>query len=200
MVASAVPGREEGRNFTGMPLWVPAGCHGQTPTIAPHENTRLCGRHRAHSFNRRLAGVAADGPHCRYRRTTSNWRTSTFRSTTPTWKPQGTPADVLRLKELMDSHPAWIICSPEYNGSYTGLLKNTIDWASSPVKGHPVWSNGDRPPKARSWALLSASNGGLGGLRSLSHLNPLLQNLQCWVAPKQFALSHCRGALTTPAS
>ena len=28
----------------------------------------------------------------------------------------------------------------------------------------------------------------MGGLRSLSHLNPLLLNLQCWVAPKQFAL------------
>lgn len=33
---------------------------------------------------------------------------------------RGTPADVIRLKELMDAHPAWLICSPEYNGSYTG--------------------------------------------------------------------------------
>ena len=41
---------------------------------------------------------------------------------------QGTPADVVRLKELFYEHPAWIICSPEYNGSYTALLKNTIDW------------------------------------------------------------------------
>ena len=53
---------------------------------------------------------------------------------------EGTPADVIRLKEILDAHPAWIIVSPEYNGSYTALLKNTIDWASSPVKGHPVWS------------------------------------------------------------
>ena len=37
--------------------------------------------------------------------------------------------------------------------------------------------------------LLSASPGALGGLRSLSHLTPLMLNLQCWVAPKQFALS-----------
>jgi chromate reductase, NAD(P)H dehydrogenase (quinone) len=36
--------------------------------------------------------------------------------------------------------------------------------------------------------LLSASPGALGGLRSLDHLAPLLRNLQCWVAPQQFAL------------
>lgn len=100
----------------------------------------------------------------------------------------GTPADVIRLKEIMDAHPAWIIVSPEYNGSYTALLKNTIDWASSPVKGHPIWSSGSKPFAGKVVGLLSASPGALGGLRSLSHLNPLLHNLQCWICPQQFAL------------
>jgi NAD(P)H-dependent FMN reductase len=36
--------------------------------------------------------------------------------------------------------------------------------------------------------VLSASPGALGGLRSQSHLVPLLLNAQCWVAPKAFAL------------
>ncbi|MEY4883344.1 MAG: FMN-dependent NADPH-azoreductase [Pseudomonadota bacterium] len=102
---------------------------------------------------------------------------------------QGTPPDVIRLKTLMFEHPAWIICSPEYNGSYTALLKNTLDWASSPVKGDPVWSNGDKPFAGKVVGMLSASPGALGGLRSLSHLAPLLLNLKCWVAPKQYALS-----------
>ena len=100
----------------------------------------------------------------------------------------GTPPDVIRLKEIMDAHPAWIIVSPEYNGSYTALLKNTIDWASSPVKNHPVWSSGTKPFEGKVVGLLSASPGALGGLRSLSHLNPLLQNLHCWICPQQFAL------------
>ncbi len=100
----------------------------------------------------------------------------------------GTPADVLRLKQLMFDHPAWIICAPEYNGSYTALLKNTLDWASSPVKTDPVWKDGSRAFSGKVVGLLSASPGGLGGLRSLSHLAPLMMNLQCWVAPKQFAL------------
>ncbi|WP_394788902.1 NADPH-dependent FMN reductase [Rhodoferax sp.] len=102
---------------------------------------------------------------------------------------EGTPADVLRLKQLMFEHPAWIICAPEYNGSYTALLKNTIDWASSPVKNDPVWKDGSRSFTGKVVGLLSASPGGLGGLRSLSHLTPLMLNLHCWVTPKQFALS-----------
>lgn len=102
---------------------------------------------------------------------------------------RGTPAAAIRLKEIFDAHPGWIICSPEYNGSYTALLKNTLDWVSSPVRGHPEWSSGTRPFTGKVVGLLSASPGALGGLRSLEHLAPLLLNLQCWVAPKQFAVS-----------
>ncbi|MDO9144771.1 NADPH-dependent FMN reductase [Rhodoferax sp.] len=100
----------------------------------------------------------------------------------------GTPPDVIRLKEIMLAHPGWIICSPEYNGSYTALLKNTLDWASSPVKGDPRWQQGTEAFTGKVVGLLSASPGALGGLRSLAHLTPLLLNLQCWVTPQQFAL------------
>jgi NAD(P)H-dependent FMN reductase len=107
---------------------------------------------------------------------------------------KGTPHDVLRLKEIFYAHPAWLICSPEYNGSYTALLKNTIDWVSSPIKDDPVWASGTKPFAGKVVGLLAASPGALGGLRSLSHLTPLLINLQCWVAPKQFALSKAHEA------
>ena len=101
---------------------------------------------------------------------------------------EGTPADVIRLKQMLFEHAGWIICSPEYNGSYTALLKNTIDWASSGVKGNPDWQDGLKPFAGKVVGILSASPGALGGLRSQSHLVPLLLNLQCWVAPKAFAL------------
>ena len=106
----------------------------------------------------------------------------------------GTPADVMKLKQLMFEHPAWVVCSPEYNGSYTALLKNTIDWVSSPVKGDPVWQNGTKSFAGKVVGVLSASPGALGGLRSQSHLVPLLMNLKCWVAPTAFALSHAGDA------
>jgi chromate reductase, NAD(P)H dehydrogenase (quinone) len=109
---------------------------------------------------------------------------------------RGTPGDVLRLKELMHQHAGWVIASPEYNGSYTALLKNTLDWASSPAQAGEQcsaeqaqqWKSGTKPFAGKVVGLLSASPGALGGLRSLDHLAPLLRNLQCWVAPQQFAL------------
>ena len=107
---------------------------------------------------------------------------------------RGTPPDVLRLKQLLWQHPAWIICSPEYNGSYTPLLKNSIDWASSPVAGDATWSDGTLPFRGKVVGMLSASNGRLGGLRSQSHLAPLLLNLECWVAPRAYALSGAASA------
>jgi NAD(P)H-dependent FMN reductase len=106
----------------------------------------------------------------------------------------GTPADVLRLKEITWSHPAWIICAPEYNASYPALLKNTLDWISSPIRSNADWSDGFKSTRGRVVGMLSASPGALGGLRSQSHLAPLLLNLQCWVAPRNFALGRAADA------
>ena len=149
----------------------------------------FAGSTRQKSFNRQLATVAATlGRAAGAEVTHLELSTLNIPLYNADLEAAGTPPDVIRLKELMFEHPAWIICSPEYNGSYTALLKNTIDWASSPVKGNPEWSRGTKPYEGKVVGLLSASPGGLGGLRSLSHLTPLMQQLQCWVAPQQFAL------------
>ncbi len=107
---------------------------------------------------------------------------------------QATPPDVMRLKQILFEHPAWIIVSPEYNGSYTALLKNTIDWVSSPVKADPAWTDGFKSFRGKVVGMLSASPGALGGLRSQSHLAPLILNSQCWLAPKAFALGRAAEA------
>jgi chromate reductase, NAD(P)H dehydrogenase (quinone) len=107
---------------------------------------------------------------------------------------RGTPADVIKLKTLMYAHAGWVICSPEYNGGMTALLKNTLDWASSPVRGDPVWSEGLRSYRGKVVGLLSASPGALGGLRSLMQAGPLLRGMGCWVAPTQFALGQAKEA------
>ncbi len=160
----------------------------------------FAGSTRQHSFNRRLAAAAADLARAAGADVTHlELSTLDIPMYNADLEAQGTPPDVIRLKDTMDAHPAWIIVSPEYNGSYTGLLKNTIDWASSPVKGHAVWGSRD-PFAGKVVGLLSASNGMLGGLRSLSHLNPLLQNLQCWIAPKQFALGRASEAFADDGS
>ena len=143
----------------------------------------FAGSTRTQSFNRRLARAAA--------------HVATGLGAEVTLLELGTldiPLYNIRLKQLMLDHPGWVICSPEYNGSYTALLKNTLDWASSPVKGDPEWSQGLRCFTGKVVGLLSASPGALGGLRSLGNLAPLLRNLQCWVAPQQFALGQAGNA------
>jgi chromate reductase len=107
---------------------------------------------------------------------------------------QATPPDVMKLKQVFYEHPAWIICTPEYNASYPALVKNTLDWLSSPVKSDPVWSDDFRFSRGKVVGVLSASPGALGGLRSQSHLIPLLFNLQCWVAPHTYALARAGNA------
>ena len=107
---------------------------------------------------------------------------------------RATPPDVMKLKAIFHDHPAWIVCTPEYNASYPALVKNTFDWISSPVKGDPLWSDGMRSTRGKVVGVLSASPGALGGLRSQSHLVPLLFNLLCWVAPVTFGLARAADA------
>ncbi len=155
----------------------------------------FAGSTRLNSYNRKLAHVAAGMARASGAEVThielADFDVPMYNADL---EAQGTPPDVMRLKQLMHEHPAWIICSPEYNGSYTALLKNTIDWASSPVKSDPAWQDGFKSFSGKVVGVLSASPGALGGLRSQSHLVPLLFNAQCWVAPKAFALSHAGDA------
>ncbi|ART56538.1 NADPH-dependent FMN reductase [Acidovorax carolinensis] len=166
----------------------------------------FAGSTRQQSFNRRLAQVtAAMAREAGAQVTLLELSDFDIPMYNADLEAHGTPADVLRLKQILWEHPAWIICAPEYNGSYTALLKNTIDWASSPVKGDPDWQDGTRPFRGKVAGMLSASPGALGGLRSQSHLAPLLINLECWLAPQAFALGHAgsafddHGALVQPA-
>lgn len=161
----------------------------------------FAGSTRAQSYNRRLAGVAAALARERGASVThielADFDIPLYNADL---EARGTPPDVVRLKALMHAHPAWIICSPEYNGSYTGLLKNTIDWASSPVKADPQWTDGLKPFRGKVVGVLSASPGALGGLRAQSHLVPLLVNLQCWVAPQAYALARAGDAFAPDGS
>jgi NAD(P)H-dependent FMN reductase len=155
----------------------------------------FAGSTRLNSFNRKLAHVAAGMARASGAEVThielADFDVPMYNADL---EAQGTPPDVMRLKQILYAHPAWIICSPEYNGSYTALLKNTIDWASSPVRSDPVWNEGFRSFSGKVVGVLSASPGALGGLRSQSHLAPLLLNAQCWVAPRAFALGHAGDA------
>ena len=104
----------------------------------------------------------------------------------------GLPEGARRLKQLMDSHDAFLISSPEYNSSISGVLKNAIDWASRPLPGEPVLA----PFTHKIIALMAASPGGFGGIRALATLRAIMENLGSIVVPKQLALPRAHEAFT----
>lgn len=95
----------------------------------------------------------------------------------------GIPAAVMELKAAFAAHDGLLVASPEYNGFFTPLLKNAIDWVSRPVAGAPS------PFAGKTAALFAASAGALGGIRGLPHLRLLLANLGVHVAAGQMALA-----------
>ena len=102
----------------------------------------------------------------------------------------GLPAGAQRLKELMLAHDGFLISSPEYNSSISGVLKNAIDWASRPAPNEaPLACFTDKTA-----ALLSASPGALGGLRGLVHLRAILGNIGVLVLPNQVAVPKANDA------
>ncbi|MEL7460103.1 MAG: NAD(P)H-dependent oxidoreductase [Pseudomonadota bacterium] len=70
---------------------------------------------------------------------------------------EGLPPLVTTLSDQITSAEAVLVVTPEYNQSFSGVLKNALDWVSR-TKGGP-WR--DKPV-----ALLSAAAGRTGGARA----------------------------------
>lgn len=114
---------------------------------------------------------------------------------------EGLPDNVLKLKDVFKAHDGFLVSCPEYNGSITPLLKNTIDWLSRPREGEATLACFS----GKTVGLLAASGGGLGGLRGLVHVRAILSGIGAHVIPTQYALSAAHeafsedGSLTDPA-
>jgi NAD(P)H-dependent FMN reductase len=106
---------------------------------------------------------------------------------------QGIPDAARRLQALIAEHDALLIASPEYNGSITPLLVNTLDWCSRTDAQHAAASGlaifADKPV-----AIVGSSPGALGGLRALFHLRDLLGYLGMVVIPQQLAVPRAHQA------
>ena len=104
----------------------------------------------------------------------------------------GTPQNALNLKRLMSAHRGVFIASPEYNASFTPLIKNAIDWISV-VRG-----TGEPQLAAyqnRVFALGAASPGRSGGMQSLIALRQVLAvGCRALVIPEQVTISNAERA------
>lgn len=146
----------------------------------------FAGSTRTDSYNKRLVRIAALGAEQAGAEVTSidlrDFALPLFDEDLE--RDAGPPEAATRLKALMVGHDGLLIASPEYNSSFTAVLKNAIDWASRPAPGEPPLA----AFRGKAATILSASPGALGGLRGLVHLRSILGNIGVIVLPDQIAI------------
>ena len=103
----------------------------------------------------------------------------------------GIPENALKLKELMLSHDGFLISCPEYNSSMPAVFKNVIDWTSRMSKPNEVYLCCFID---KAVGLMSASPGGLGGMRGLVHVRSMFGNINSIVLPQQKSISQSNQA------
>jgi chromate reductase len=98
----------------------------------------------------------------------------------------GIPAGAQEFQRRLLANDAFILASPEYNASMSGVVKNLLDWVS---RFRPQPFNG------RHALLMSASPSLAGGNRGLWALRVPLEHLGTRVFPDMFSLSMAHKAL-----
>ena len=98
---------------------------------------------------------------------------------------KGLPAGAQALHDKLMATDGFVIASPEYNASMSGVLKNTIDWAS---RFRPQPFNG------KQGFLIAASPSMTGGKIGLWALRQPLEHLGARVYPDMFALAQAHQA------
>lgn len=87
------------------------------------------------------------------------------------------PPDVQRLRtELQQAHGA-IWATPEYHGSFSGVLKNALD-----LMGFAEF-------EGKMIGLLGLAGGQLGAINALNGLRTIGRSLHAWVIPEQVSLA-----------
>ena len=88
----------------------------------------------------------------------------------------GVPPDLERFRERIRSADGIIIGTPEYHGSFTGVLKNALD-----LTGFAEW-------QGKMIGLIGVSGGRMGAYNALNSLRDIGRSLHAWVIPEQVVL------------
>lgn len=101
-------------------------------------------------------------------------------------KADGIPKGADALRRRLEACDAFIVSSPEYNGSMPGAFKNLIDWTS---RFRP------QPFDGKQGLLMSASPSMIGGNRGLWALRMPFEHLGARIYPDMFSLAQAHKAL-----
>jgi len=147
----------------------------------------FAGSLRKKSYNKRVLGVAVDGA----RHAGAEVRVLDLADfpmpiyNADDHEKNGLDVNALKFQELLNEHDGLLICSPEYNGSVPGGLKNVIDWTS---RKSVKFALGE-VFKGKAAAIMTASPGSFGGIRCLAHLRGVLSILLVNVLPNEIAVT-----------
>lgn len=84
--------------------------------------------------------------------------------------------DVQTFRSLVTSADGIILGTPEYHGSFSGVLKNALD-----LMGFEEF-------EGKMLGLVSVSRGQMGGLNALNSLRTIGRALHAWVIPEQVSI------------
>ncbi len=101
----------------------------------------------------------------------------------------GVPPMVVALHHRIAAADGLLIASPEYNGGYTALLKNTIDW---------VTRVDQRVFGGKYVGILTASPGGGGGVRAAGQMRQLFEGMRATVHDPTFSVPNAHEVLVEP--
>ena len=87
----------------------------------------------------------------------------------------GLPEPVIEFKKAISDADALLVASPEYNNSFSGVIKNAIEWACRNKGGNPF------PGKPAT--IIGASNGDYGAARMHVQLSYVLAEVGAMVMP-----------------
>lgn len=92
--------------------------------------------------------------------------------------------DVARLAGQLRAAHAIIWATPEYHGSYSGVLKNALD-----LMGFDEF-------EGKMIGLIGVAGGALGATHALDHLRAVGRQLHAWVLPQQASIARAWDAFT----
>ena len=85
--------------------------------------------------------------------------------------------DVLKLKRIAKASDALILGTPEYHGSFSGVLKNALDFLTfDEMEGKMI-------------GLIGVSGGAMGAFDALNGLRSVGRALHAWVLPQQVTIA-----------
>ena len=89
--------------------------------------------------------------------------------------------NVKAFQALLESCDAFFLSSPEYHGTMSGVMKNTMDWMY------------DKHVGGKAFGLMSTL-GGVTNANTLNHMRIALRWLHGWPVPEQLAVGHTKEA------